>query len=366
MESKRRIAIIIPGGIGTGHHNMGVPALERLVKLLAHDFRITVFQLSAANTNYSPEGFELVSIISQNRFLKSLKLLLAFRKLHRQEEFKIVHGFWIRPGGFLAALIGKIWGMKSIVSVQGGDAIALPEINYGQLRHPLLRKISFWALRNASALTSLTLYLAHNLSVAGFTGKDFNIIPFGVDPAIFKFHDKHIVTPVKILHIGNLHPVKDQSTLLEAFKIISEKIPSELTIIGEGPAEANLRKMILRFNLVGKVSILHPMPYEALPAYYDKADIMLHTSLSEGQAVVVAEAMSSGVLVCGTKVGLLYDLPDCCVAVPVGDHKKLGAEVIKLLGEFETMREKRKNAGDWSKVHTIHWTANEFKRLYNS
>ena len=35
-QNRTSIAIIIPGGIGTGKGNLGVPVLERLVKLLSN------------------------------------------------------------------------------------------------------------------------------------------------------------------------------------------------------------------------------------------------------------------------------------------------------------------------------------------
>ena len=90
---------------------------------------------------------------------------------------------------------------------------------------------------------------------------------------------------------------------------------------------------------INNVSFIAPLPYEQLPAYYSKADILLHTSLSEGQSEVVTEAMSSGVLVCGTKVGLMYDEPSCCVAVDVRDHVALADRVLEILKDPASHKE---------------------------
>lgn len=106
------------------------------------------------------------------------------------------------------------------------------------------------------------------------------------------------------------------------------------------------------------------MPYQDLPQVYHRADILLHTSLSEGQCEVVTEAMSCGVIVCGTRVGLMYDLPQACVTVSVGDHRGLADAVLKLLADPTRMNELRRRAHEWTSVHDVEWTANRLKALY--
>lgn len=364
-QAKISVAIVIPGGIGTGRNSIGVPVLERIVKLLAKDYTVTVFQLFRTNEDYRPDGFRIISIPSENRIVRMLKFLCEFRRYHQRDHFTVVHGFWINPCGFLAVVAGKLFSIKSIVSVQGGDAIFLRSINYGQLRNSFSRKIAWWTLRNATEVTALTKYLVDNLNSIEPIRRDIGVIPFGVDTSVFSFKGKKMSSPVKILNIGNLYPVKDQVTLLRAFKIISEKVPCELTIIGEGILESQLRKTISELGLLAKVSILRPLPYDALPLFYHEADVMMHTSLSEGQGVVLAEAMSCGVVVCGTRVGLLYDLPECCVSVPVGDYEKLAFEVLTLLGDVMLFDEKKKRALGWATKYTLSWTVGEFKKIYS-
>ena len=364
MQKKRNIALIIPGGIGTGHNNIGVPVLERIVQLLAKDINLTVFQLYRVNENYSAEGFELIDTYSANPILKSIKFFFLFWKTHRQRKFEVVHGFWALPCGFLAVVVGKIFGIKSIVSVLGGDAISLPEIQYGQLQTPLYRKLILWTLREASEVIFLTQYLVENIRKFGFARKDIKIIPWGIDIVLFASKEKSFSNPVQFLHIANLHPVKDQETLLRAFKIISDKISAQLTIIGEGILENQVKALITELNLQDSVTMQGLLPYEELPTYYHKADVLLHTSLSEGQCEVVTEAMSCGVLVCGTKVGLLYDLPDCCVAVPVQDDQALALETLELIANPIHADKLRTNAKKWTKEHSIGWTVDRMKELY--
>jgi glycosyltransferase involved in cell wall biosynthesis len=284
--------LIIPGGIGTGKDNIGVPVLERIVMLLSNDFSVTVFQLFPRNRNYSPVGFELVDVNSTFLPIRLLKLCIVFFRHNRKSRFKAVHGFWALPGGLLAVLMGKFFGIKSMVSILGGDTISLPEIDYGQLQSFFYRKIVFWTLREADEVIALTRYLEKNLEAFGFRKTNIHIVPWGIDTRLFSYIEKPLENKVRFLHVGNLHPVKDQRTLLKAFKIVSDEIDAMLTIIGEGILADEIESVVGDLALYDKVKFINQQPYETLPSYYHAADVLLHTSLSEGQCEVVTEAMS--------------------------------------------------------------------------
>jgi len=363
-EEKIRIAIIIPGGIGTGHNNIGVPVMERLIKLLVRDFQITVFSLFKINKDYIPLGFEIISIDSPNRFVRFVTFFSIFIRENRKKKFQIVHGFWALPSGLLAVLVGKFLRIKSVVSVLGGDAIALPQINYGQLQRWLPRKLVLLTLGHSNEVICLTHYLVNNLKSTGLKREGLKVMPWGVDTSLFDFREKQITPPVQFLHIANLNYVKDQDTLLRAFKIISDNVSSRLTVIGEGVLEESIKALATELELADKVQFKGLMPYEELPNQYKVADLLLHTSLSEGQSEVVTEAMSCGVVVCGTRVGLMHDLPTCCISVPVEEYEALAKEVLKLLNEPERIKKIREDAHTWALSHSTEWTTYELGIVY--
>ncbi|HMG92742.1 MAG TPA: glycosyltransferase [Chryseolinea sp.] len=365
IPKKTSIAIIIPGGIGTGKGNLGVPVLERLVKLLSKDFEITVFSLFKINKDYHHTGFELIDVSHRISLVRFVKLFLTVRQHHKKKTFRVIHGFWALPSGMFAVILAGILNVKSIVSILGGDAIALPEISYGQLQRPLARLLILWTLERADEVVVLTKYLLDNLKKAGLTRERIQIIPWGIDTWLFAFQPKQIASPIQFLHIANLNPVKDQETLLRSFKLISDKVAADLTIIGEGVLEPQVKALVASLN-INNITFIAPLPYELLPEYYNKADILLHTSLSEGQSEVVAEAMSSGVLVCGTKVGLMYDEPSCCIAVDVRDHVALADKVLEVLKDPALQRKVVQSAQQWSNTHSIHWTVDQLAELYKT
>ncbi|HEX6893197.1 MAG TPA: hypothetical protein VF141_20950, partial [Chryseolinea sp.] len=78
------------------------------------------------------------------------------------------------------------------------------------------------------------------------------------------------------------------------------------------------------------------------------------------------EAMSSGVLVCGTKVGLMYDEPSCCVTVDVKDHVALANQTLEILRDHVSHRRITQSAQQWANTHSINWTVRQLSELYKT
>lgn len=359
----KRIAIIVPGGFGTGKNNLGIPVLEQIVVRLSREFQISVFQLYQVNESYQPKGFELFGSRKSNKIAQYFRFFATLWKEHRKKKFAVAHGFWAWPCGFCAVVFGKLFNVKSIVSVLGGDGSSVPDINYGYLHRPLYRRMIVWSLHHASEATALTRFLFDNLKRAGLS-RELKIIPFGINTEMFSCRERLLAQPIQFLHIGNFSAVKDQATLLKAFAIINQSVDSHLTIIGEGDEEVNILKLITELGIQAHVTVLHHMPYSKLPEYYHASDVLLHTSLSEGQSEVVTEAMSCGLVVCGTNVGLLYDLPEGCISVAVKDHATLAEKIIKALNDQPRLDSIRRRAQIWANAHDLQWTVLQFEKLY--
>jgi glycosyltransferase involved in cell wall biosynthesis len=365
VPEKTNVAIIVPGGLGTGKDNIGVPVLEDIVQRLSNTFDITIFSLFKVNPDYHAVNFKLISIDAKTSVGKTLRFFWTFYKAHRRNKFRIVHGYWALPSGLFAVMAGKILGIKNVVSLLGGDSISLPEIGYGQLQNSFSRRVILSVLSQADAVVFLTAYMANNLRKVGFVRKDFKIIQWGSDIIGPYLSDRDIGHPVQFLYVGNFSPVKDPVTLLKAFKIIHTQIPSVLTIIGEGILEKHVRQLINELQLFECVKIEKQMSRQMLLSYYQRVDILLHTSLSEGQCMVVTEAMSLGLLVCCTAVGIAADEPSCCFSVPPRDYNGLARGVLELIADPERMDKIRKNAYAWTSLHTFDWTVQKLTELYS-
>lgn len=113
--------------------------------------------------------------------------------------------------------------------------------------------------------------------------------PLTVEPHGHSNPDAH-----KFLAVGRLSPrTKGFDILIKGFAIFAEYNKDwVLDIVGEGPEEGLLRKLIAGYGLEERVK-LHPFTKE-VQTYYSAASVYILSSRWEGLPLVLAEAMSHG------------------------------------------------------------------------
>ena len=148
-------------------------------------------------------------------------------------------------------------------------------------------------------------------------------------------------------------------------ELLLRKKDAQLTIVGPDYLNGAIQQLVQDLEVEEKVKFEGMVKHENIPDYLANAHILLHTSMHEGMPLVAVEAMASGVVVCGTNVGIIADLsPVCCLSVPVGDHEGLANKVLGLIENpvhFQTLQQQ---ALAWTRAHDIEWTINQFKALY--
>lgn len=101
-----------------------------------------------------------------------------------------------------------------------------------------------------------------------------------------------------ILTVGRLHAVKDHAFLIQACARLQRlNMPFECLIAGEGPERSNLESLIRRSELQGRITLLGHMERGPINSLYDRADVVVLTSRSEGIPLVLMEAMARGKIV---------------------------------------------------------------------
>ena len=129
----------------------------------------------------------------------------------------------------------------------------------------------------------------------------------------------------------------------------------------------SIQKLCNELGLDKNVRFFDMIPYDQMPAQYEWADLMLHTSVSEGQSMALTEAAACGVLLAGTKVGLLHDLGESCgVTVDVGDFEGLAAKVLRIVVDPQLWDQKLHQAKLWSESHDLEWTVREISSQLNT
>ncbi|ELR70136.1 hexosyltransferase [Fulvivirga imtechensis AK7] len=366
--NKKRIAVVVPGGVGSGFYNQGLPALMNLISGLAERFDVTVYSMVSISDTFSPDGFAVRFLQADHRQWtpwRMLKLSVMILKDHKKRPYELFHGIWGGASGMLAVLLGKWLDRPSVVSLRGGETADVQTIGYGHLHKRTKRKRLFRSLYTANQVTALTRFQVEALRKYGFE-KEVVVVPTGVDTSLFVPVEKEFRAPFHFLHIANLTEVKDQETLLRTFRLIRDEVDCKLIIIGADYLHGKLQRLCHELQLEHEVLFLGPVRNTELPHHFAKAHILLHTSLYESQAVVVAEAAACKVLVCGTKTGLIADLGQQTIAVEPGDHAGLANKVLSILEDKERYESIVESAYTWAKAHSIEYTVDQFTTIYNS
>lgn len=105
-------------------------------------------------------------------------------------------------------------------------------------------------------------------------------------------------SPFTLLALGRLHPVKNHAFLVQACaELRTRGVNFECFIGGAGPEQRRLQTLVRDCGLEGRVALLGYVPDEQLDSLYDRADVIVLTSRSEGIPLALMEAMARGKVV---------------------------------------------------------------------
>lgn len=189
--------------------------------------------------------------------------------------------------GALPALISKVIFRKKFIFNYGYDyqSVALMEgkVIRSLIYAPLAFLISIFSSK--IIITSKTL----KNKLPRLAKAKIKLIPNGVDTKLFAPAKTPHESKNKILFVGRLEKEKNLFNLLKALTRIKNV---HLTVIGSGSLEHDLKTLAKNNKLF--INFIPKVNYHLLPKYYQKADIFILPSFSEGHSKVLLEAQASG------------------------------------------------------------------------
>ena len=280
------------------------------------------------------------------------------------KQFALIHGFWIMLQGIVAVLSGKLLKIPALVTLPGGDITYLPSIHYGSLSNPIKQKLAVWCIDQASRIVMLTRYQQTTMQQHGISRKQVSIIPFGVDLSKFKFRPHPFSKPLQLMFIGNLNRVKDPFMLIKTFYLLNQNHECRLSVIGSDLLKGEVQAYAWKLGVYQKIQWLGKLPHEEIPIQLSSADILLMTSLFEGQSVAVLEAFAGGVIVAGTNVGLLADIEYGALTTSPGDAAGLSKIIEDLLSHPQNIALLQSKNRTHAETFSADWTFGEYLKLY--
>lgn len=306
---------------------LDVGGAERVVADLAthlvdngHDVEIAV--ISGSRLALAPllrsRGVGVVSLPGNDRV--GLRGVLAVRRSLRRGKYDVVHAH----GPAAIALAGR-FSPRPVVGTVHGMWRALRPASRLAVRSSSHR-VHLVAV-STTVRAALPSRLRANVTVIGH-GVDIA----AADRAAAAAATEAAATTLRLLTVASHRPEKNYGNLLQAVAHARALGADDLhlTAIGEGPRLAAHRALAARLGLAEIVSFEPPRP----DVLRDIAgcDVFVLASDSEGQPIVVVEALACRRPVIATAVGRTPELvtADVGIVVPPGDPFTLGAAIAEL------------------------------------
>lgn len=137
------------------------------------------------------------------------------------------------------------------------------------------------------------------------------VIHLGVDTKKFVpvIENSTVGEKVNLSNVARLVRIKNIPFLIKICEELRNKgYEFNCIVVGEGPERPNLEKQIHELGLEDRINLVGEKSQEELTAVYNKCDIFVLTSISEGIPVVAMEAMSIGLPVVAPNITGMSEL----------------------------------------------------------
>lgn len=297
------------------------------------------------------------------------------RKLIKQ--YDIEYTFHLTMGSiwmptFLSFMPAKfMWG-----PIGGGEAIPASFIKTLSWKGRLLQYFRY-LLKYSIYINPLTLYSAIKAETIFYrTEMTRDLLPkplrkkcvFLADGAIESdIIDKHIRKDreddmVRLVATSRFIHTKNIVTIIEAMRLLPKNINVHLTLVGSGPEEKRIKKLINQYQLNDKIEHIPFIPRDDVFNILESSDIYLFASLKEACNLSLLEAMAIGIpVICLNWTGMALSTDDsCAIRLKPTNPKQMPkdmAEAIMKLVQDKELRESMGAAGRERIKTMFNWKA---------
>ncbi len=231
----------------------------------------------------------------------------------REREMELARADWIREaaetddGGF--GLRTATWAphVSPLRKIWSGFFRALSRLAYAQ----------------AGRIVTLSEVNRVKQIADGAPAAKIDIVPNGVDlpddaPPLSAVNDNGAPdddlielrpAPLRVGFVGRVVPIKDLITFIRACDLALHSVDLEVRVIGPMEEDAayatRCRDLVTRLGRGAQIAFVGPMPPAAI---YGDLDVVVLTSFSEGQPLVILEAYARAVPVIATDVGACREM----------------------------------------------------------
>lgn len=287
----------------------------------------------------------------------------------KHEKLDLLHVHYAIPhasAAFMATQILKSQGIEIpfITTLHGTDITLVG-------KDPSFEPVITFCLNQSNAVTAVSESLKKSTYEHFNTNREIHVIPNFVPPTTKEYlspcqRSKYATEREKILcHVSNFRPVKRVEDVVKVFKLVNEKVPSKLLLVGDGPdrllAERTCRalgiedRVIFTGKIVGTERVL------------EMCDAFLLPSETESFGLAALEAMAVGVPVISSNTGGIPEVNQHGYSgylSEVGDVEDMANNAIAMLESDEILAQFKVNAKKRSEEFELSAVLPMYEELY--
>jgi glycosyltransferase involved in cell wall biosynthesis len=360
-----KIALVVPGGVDRSGVDRVIPCLLWLIERLANRHEVHVFCTSQEPRpgEWSLHGAWVHNIGTARGTAR--RLLARFAMEHGAAPFDVVHAFFGMCGTY-AATIRWRFGVPVVFHAAGGEFVSLDAVGYGGRRTAMGRLAMGVAASRADRVTVASRPMQWLAAKHGITAEQVELGVALDDWPAGAARVREAAQPARLLHVGDLRPVKDQHMLMAAVaRLMDLGVPFELDVVGLDTMNGALQRSPAAARVASVTRYHGVLRRPALRALMNRADVLLVSSQHEAGPLVVLEAAVAGVPTVGTAVGHIADwAPTAAVAVPIGDAHALANATASLLADEHRRLAIAQEAQRLALDIDANYTASRFEAIY--
>lgn len=297
--------------------------VERQAHLLKKQYQVSVLRFSPseklAGTSEVTESSGLTIITAYHsekgsfirRFLSRNKAFSRALKLIR--EVDLIHAHVSFPNGLFFVKAKRFFQCPLILTEHASY------FSENQRWSKKMKLVIPKTIHAADQVVAVSEFLKKDVH-RRFPQRKIQVIGNHIDTTLFHPESSGRNSPFTFLHVSTLAPIKRVEAIIEAFAIVSGNHQNcRLQIVSDESYAALQKATFQRYPGI-PVDFSGPVEWEATAAFYKSADCFVLNSEYETFSIVLAEALSSGLPLISTRVGIASGLSEDCGIFLKRDH----------------------------------------------
>lgn len=342
--------MLTPGFARDESDSTCIPPLQiyiRDLKAAYPETRISIVPIQYPNRGdqYQWHGLSVYPIHGRNRrFPLRLfawnRVIQTFKQIHQAHPVDLVHSFWLNEATLLGQRIHKQFGVRLISTVMGQDP--LKDNRY-----------LGWIRPEVPTIVSISERAAAHLEQNTGRSAD-HIIPWGLDVPSSQQVPDVSQRPIDLLGVGSMVRVKRFEDFFSVLlKLKEAKSDVKAVLIGAGMTSKNLSGFAEGMNLEDNLELWGEKPRSEVLETMQRAKILLHPAIYEGQGYVFSEALAAGMSIVSRPVG----------SATASDRWKIGPNVDEMVTGCLRLLRNLPDPAPFS-LYSMEETVNAYAKVY--